>query len=57
MRVFMNSLLSLLSISHTNVSLVHDRFTYTSDKNWFLELTAPEWKVYKRGKSTIFRWL
>jgi hypothetical protein len=38
----MNSLSSLLSMSHTKFSLVPDIFTSTSDKSWCLGLIAPE---------------
>jgi hypothetical protein len=42
MRVVMNSISSLLTISHVNVSLIPDRFTSTNGRSWCLRLIALE---------------
>jgi hypothetical protein len=55
MRIFMNSLSLLLSMSHTKVSLVPEIFLFAVDKIWHFNKITPMEKIHKWGENGFFR--
>jgi hypothetical protein len=55
MRVVMNSLSLLLSMSHTKVSLVPDIFSSAVDRSWHFNKITPVEKMHKWGENGLFQ--
>jgi hypothetical protein len=55
MRVVMNSLSLLLTMSHIKVSLFPDIFSFVVDKSWHFNKITPMEKMHNKGESGFFK--